>query len=194
MAQGGNSDLSLRHDLFRAFCCEADQSGTHGWRNKRCCVECNTEHCEAAGEIAANGKTKLAQHIYHVHMIPLPGDYRRRGRGLDASVGQAIGICAQRPGASQRHRSRSCASVRILSLPSPRPAGPSPVVALAPAAPMVLRCSHRDVEIDPAAGLAPACLDLGNAEQAVSVFAALLGAVPLQKIMRRPPDAGGCGE
>jgi hypothetical protein len=81
MAQGGNSDLSLRHDLFRAFCCEADQSGTHGWRNKRCCVECNTEHCEAAGEIAANGKTKLAQHIYHVHMIPLPGDYRRRGGG-----------------------------------------------------------------------------------------------------------------
>jgi hypothetical protein len=26
-------------------------------------------------------KTKLAQHIYHVHMIPLPGDYQRRGRG-----------------------------------------------------------------------------------------------------------------
>jgi hypothetical protein len=29
MAQGGNSDLSLRHNLFRAFWGEADQSRTH---------------------------------------------------------------------------------------------------------------------------------------------------------------------
>lgn len=36
--------------------------------NKRCCIECNTGHSEAAGEIAANGKNE-ARSTYHIHMI-----------------------------------------------------------------------------------------------------------------------------
>ena len=44
MAQGGNSALSLRHDLFMAFWGDADQSRTHGWRDKRCLTSLVLHH------------------------------------------------------------------------------------------------------------------------------------------------------
>ena len=54
--------------------------------------------------------------------------------------------------------------------------------------------SYRDVQIGPATGLTPARLHLGDAKQAMPVFAAPLSAIPLQKIARRPADASRRGK
>src|SRR5580704_2097446 len=40
----------------------------------------------------------------------------------------------------------------------------------------------------------PTCLDLGNAETAVTLSAGLLGAGPLKEVMRRTTDPSGCSE
>ena len=63
-----------------------------------------------------------------------------------------------------------------------------------PGSPKVVASSYGGIEIDPAAGLTPTRLHLGDAEQAMPVFATALGAIPFQKIARRPTDASRCGK
>ena len=59
---------------------------------------------------------------------------------------------------------------------------------------MLIGWLQRRSQVDPLAGLAPTGLDLGDAEQAVAVFAEELGAVPLQQIVGGAADAGGRGK